>query len=80
MVKEPGKAKKMKAPVFHQASKSFARKRFTKVDAGPAPTSTIFHHRVCTNPQVLRDSDKILVTCVKNVLKMLKVDSYMEAM
>lgn len=80
MVKEPGKAKKMKAPAFHAPSKTFNRKKFHKVEQRAAPTPSIFHHNPVSNAQLLQDSDKILVNCVKNVLKMLKVESYMEAM
>lgn len=80
MVKEPGKAKKMKAPVFHAASKAFSKKRFAKVDQRASPTPAIFHAPSGPHPGMLQDSDKLLTQCVKNVLKMLKVGTYVEAM
>ena len=80
MVKEPGKAKKMKSPTYHAASKSFARKRFGKVDQAATPSHPIFPHKTSTNTYFFADSDARLVDCVKNVLKMLKIDSYVGAM
>ena len=80
MVKEPGKAKKMKAPLYHAASKSFQKKRFGKVDPPAAASQHFFTHKPSTSPLVVEDSDHTLIKCVKNVLGGLRIDSYMRAM
>lgn len=81
MVKEPGKAKKMKAPIYHKASKSFSRKRFGKVDQDAAPPSQHFlTPKLNSRPLAVEDSDDILINCVKNVLRTLRIDTYMKAM
>ena len=80
MVKEPGKARKMKSPTYHAASKPFNRKRFGKVDQAATPLHPIFSHKTPTNTLLVGNSDGRLVDCVKNVLKMLKIDSYVRAM
>lgn len=80
MVKEPGKAKKMKSPTYHVVSKPFMKKRFGKVDQGATPSHTIFSNKTFTNSPFAIDPDTRLVDCVKNVLKMLKIDTYVGAM
>jgi hypothetical protein len=80
MVKEPGKAKKMKAPIYHKASKSFSRKRFGKVDQDASPSQHFLPPKFNSHPLTVQDSDDILINCVKNVLRTLRIDTYMRAM
>lgn len=80
MVKEPGKAKKMKAPVYHKASKSFYRKRFGKVDQDATPSQHFLTPKSISHTLAVEDFDDILINCVKNVLRTLRIDTYMKAM